>query len=304
MSADGVDAFAGDVEPLNSSLYKLGDEEKAFFKATTGISGDEQLKRHILAAQAKAYAIRPYPCIHRFAFLGIGITKNEAAYQHLLKLGIERPDALFLDVGCCFGNDVRRAIWDGYPMHNVVTSDLHGEFWQLGHTLFNTTSERFTVPFVAGDIFDPAHLTAVPPLGASQAPPSPRPDIHTLTSLNPLHGHVSAIFASSFFHLFSEAEQLELAKKLAGLLSPQAGSMIFGMHVGYPTKATHKGPPGVPNKEYVLFTHSPESWTEMWDGEVFPKGAVKVEAYLAPAEFTWSDVGPTWQFLRWTVTRV
>ncbi|KAA1474302.1 hypothetical protein DENSPDRAFT_323230 [Dentipellis sp. KUC8613] len=298
MSESTVDVCVGDVPPLDASLYKLGDEETVFYKATTGITSDEELKKHILDVQAKAYAVRPYPCILRFAFLGIGITKNKAAYQQLLKLGKERPDALLLDVGCCFGNDVRKAIFDGFPMENVVTSDLNGELWELGHALFKTTPDKFTVPFVRGDIFDPAHLALVtPPLATSSTPPTPRPDIYTLTSLNPLRGHVSAIYASSFFHLFTETQQLELARKLAGLLDPRPGSMIFGMHAGDKTKGVAIGPQDVPNREWKMFWHSPESWTEMWDGEVFPKGSVKVQTYLTP-------IAENWMFLHWSVTRV
>ncbi|TFY61382.1 hypothetical protein EVG20_g7080 [Dentipellis fragilis] len=305
MSSKFEENLVGDVTPLDSSLYKLEDEQKVFFKATTGITDDEDLKKHILNVQAKAYALRPYPCIQRFTFIGIGITKNTEAYQQLLKI---------------VGNDARKAIFDGFPMQNVVTSDLHGgtcpsftagidsearsekyetsadqsviEFWQLGHALFKTTPEKYTVPFVGGDVFDPAHLALAAPLATSSIPPAPRPDIYTLTSLNPLRGHVSAIFASSFFHLFSEPQQLELARKLAGLLDPRPGSMIFGMHAGGETKGTRKGPGDVPNKDWDLFFHSPETWTEMWDGEVFPKGSVKVQAYLATLD-------ERWKFLRW-----
>jgi hypothetical protein len=64
------------------------------------------------------------------------------AYQDLLKLGRERDGAILLDIGCCckplsisvlfmsyghrlVGTDVRKAILDGFPLKNVVTTDLH-----------------------------------------------------------------------------------------------------------------------------------------------------------------------------------
>jgi hypothetical protein len=40
---------------LDTSLYSLSTEEAAFFKAQTGIDDDEDLKKHILDVQAKAY---------------------------------------------------------------------------------------------------------------------------------------------------------------------------------------------------------------------------------------------------------
>ena len=47
-------------KPLDQSLYAPDEEEKAFMKATTGIQDDDELKEHILAAQANAFAVRAY----------------------------------------------------------------------------------------------------------------------------------------------------------------------------------------------------------------------------------------------------
>lgn len=46
------------------------------------------------------------------------------AYEALVKLKDERPNALFLDLGCCFGNDVRKVVSDGWPVGQCVASDL------------------------------------------------------------------------------------------------------------------------------------------------------------------------------------
>ena len=122
--------------PLNPGLYKLDAESLAFFKSTTGIQDDDQLKEHILDVQARAYAVRaqgglfsfsvthlafqvvPYPCIRFFSFTRyarrnllvdhtfmshvlarVAISKV-SAYNDVLKLGQEREGALFLDLGC------------------------------------------------------------------------------------------------------------------------------------------------------------------------------------------------------------
>lgn len=47
------------------------------------------------------------------------------AYQQLLTMGKERRAALFLDIGCGVGNDVRRAVADGFPASQAIASDLH-----------------------------------------------------------------------------------------------------------------------------------------------------------------------------------
>ena len=85
-----------------------------------------------------------------------------------------------------------------------LTVHPRSEFWDYGHKLFNTTQETFPARFIAGDVFDPAHLETVPPFTTSSD--APRPHLPTLTSLNPLRGHVSAVHISAVFHLFSEDE--------------------------------------------------------------------------------------------------
>jgi hypothetical protein len=112
---------------------------------------------------------------------------------------------------------------------------------------------------------------------ADNAPTGPAPDLRGLTSLNPLHGRVSAIHASLFFNLFCEEKQLHLARALAGLLSPEPGSMIFGTQIGPAEKGLTSYTSG---ESWVLFCHSPESWVQMWDDLVFEKGAVKVGTKL------------------------
>jgi hypothetical protein len=43
------------VPTVDTGLYNLSPAQAAFFKTQTGIDDDEDLKRHILEVQAKAY---------------------------------------------------------------------------------------------------------------------------------------------------------------------------------------------------------------------------------------------------------
>lgn len=153
-----------------------------------------------------------------------------------------------------------------------------------------------------GDAFDPKHLEVVPPCTAADAASGPAPDLHSLTSLNPLRGRVSAIHASSFFHLFGEEKQLYLARALAGLLSPEPGSMIFGLHIG----AAEKGFTLL-GGDHRMFCHSPETWVQMWDGVVFEKGVVIVQTKLVEVERKRFEGGEApaqrVSILVWSVTR-
>ena len=161
------------------------------------------------------------------------------------------------------------------------------------------------MPFIPGDALSPSHLKVVPPFAITTAPSGPAPDLQSLTSLNPLLGRVSAIHASSFFHLFPEEGQLQLVKASAGLLSPEPGSMIFGQH----GSNTVKGLRGPIAKGISMFCHSPDSWKKLWEEETFEKGTFKVEAILekvARPDGTALLPGQsrTSQIMTWCVTRL
>ena len=190
------------------------------------------------------------------------------------------------------------------------------EYWELGHKLFKTTAKEFPAHFIGGDAFDPAFFETAPVLDSP--PTTPAPALSSLNTLTPLNGRVSVIHASSFFHLFDEAKQLELARKLAGLLSPEPGSIILGGHAGQPVKGLWER--RTLSSGGHMFCHSPESWRELWDGQVFEKGKVKVDVVLKQAKDLvqaedskeWIDKAQkpdvldtgNYQVLIWSVTRL
>ncbi|TFK45994.1 hypothetical protein OE88DRAFT_1638905 [Heliocybe sulcata] len=259
--------------PLDDRYYYLDEEEAYFFKTETGITDEDELKRHIISVQKKAFEVHQYPCIRIFEFARLKMARLPA-YPHLLELGRERQDAIFLDLGCCFGNDVRKAVQDGFPVKNCVASDLENGLWELGHEMFCSTPESFPVPFVQGDILDPEFLRPWPSLPSKNFAGTetiPR----DLQSLNPLRGRVSAVFTGAFFHLFSEQTQAKVAAALACLISDEPGSMLFGVQGG----AAEKGIWQPTGSAYTMFCHSPGSWRELWTG-IFGEDKVDVQARL------------------------
>ena len=134
---------------------------------------------------------------------------------------------------------------------------------------------------------------------SSEQPLSARPDLKSITCLTPLQGHVSALFSVAFFHLFDESEQRQIAHKFASLVSPLPGSIIYGAQRGSPVK-------GLMNRTVIggqpsqRFIHSPDSWKELWDGGVFEKGTVRVEAELFPL----NRGAERAQWMQWSVTRL
>jgi hypothetical protein len=189
------------------------------------------------------------------------------------------------------------------PLLSIFQAEsLFLEFWDFGHDLFKSTPETFPAGFVRGDAFNSAFIEPREPFYSP--PSSPRPtNLKVLTSLTPLQGHISAIYASSFFHLFNEEKQLVLAKQLAALLSSEPGSIIFGSHGGPVAKGADQLRIYAGGRQ--MFCHSPESWMDLWDGTVFRKGTVKVEVKLVEHFFRPAgSLGANMTLLVWSVTRL
>jgi hypothetical protein len=167
----------------------------------------------------------------------------------------------------------------------------------LGHKLFRTTPETYPAKFLAGDVFDDEHLCITAPVPSGAPPP-----VASVNTLTEFRGHISAVHASFFFHLFVEEKQFELAKRLGALLDPHPGSIIFGWHSGMPKKT--QGSSAFPK----MFCHSSESWTRMWEEQIFKKGQVKVNAILMEMDVARGRVVPTkgeikYHWLVWSVER-
>ncbi|KAJ7600243.1 hypothetical protein C8J56DRAFT_909746 [Mycena floridula] len=281
------------VPPLDPSLYILEGDALDFFKAQTRLEDEEELKEHILAIQRKANEIHNFPFIYTLSFTQPTISQN-AAYERILDLGRTRDDAIFLDLGCCFGTDARRLAFDGFPAENMVCSDLFPDFWALGHELFR---QSFPASFLSGDLFDHNFIAHDAPWYS--VPPNEAPTLGALKSLTPLQGHVSVINMARLFHLFDQEQQLELARQAASLLSPLPGSTICGVHI--------TGFNRIHRYFQNAFQHSPESWTELWDGIVFDKGSVKVvtETKILPNEDgRYATTERNNVCLWWSVTRI
>lgn len=179
---------------------------------------------------------------------------------------------------------------DGWPATSAVASDLRREFWDIGHELFKSTPESFPATFVQGDVFDDDFLSVAVDSPSHPTHPShslTTTPLNTITTLTPLIHRVSAIHTSHFFHLFTQAQQLLLARRLSALLLPKAGSIIFGQHASRPIAGfrVESAPihpdtdPGLP--EAHMYCHSPESWKRMWVEDVFgPDRQVHVDAEL------------------------
>ncbi|KAE9408442.1 hypothetical protein BT96DRAFT_913991 [Gymnopus androsaceus JB14] len=264
-------------QTISPEMFTLNADELAFYTKHTGIQDQDKLKDHITEVAKKAFELFPYRCIKDFGFL------------RLLELGSTRKNALFLDLGCCFGNDIRKAIADGFPAENIIASDIRAEFWQFGHDLFNSSASTLPVTFIPGDVFDSSFISIQPPLKTLPTAEVESISLQSLLqaepkSLNPLRGHISAIHTSAFFHLFNKDEQVVIAKKLASLALPSSGIDNIRLAIW----------------GALFYSHSPESWKKMWEEEVFGMEEGEEGTCMIQVEAGLWDERQLW----WIVTRL
>ncbi|EIN14024.1 hypothetical protein PUNSTDRAFT_59635 [Punctularia strigosozonata HHB-11173 SS5] len=287
--------------PLENERLELDEDQITFFKTLTGIYDDQALRRHLFIIQRRAYDARsvyPHGCLRRLEFTSLQIARHPI-YPDVQALLRQRPDAILLDMGACLGSDLRKVVFDGWPMQNVVATDVRPAFWMVGHELFNSTPDTWPVPRIVGDVLNQNFLSPAPPFYSP--PGTPRPDLRTLHNLNMLRGHVSVIHASNFFHLFDEPRQKMIGQGLAALLTPGPGGIIYGSQGGRFEKGFRMEVENAAGT--YMFCHDPETWVKLWDGEIFPKGTVEVKAELVYPEKP-DSLGFKFAKLIWSVKRL
>jgi hypothetical protein len=204
----------------------------------------------------EAFLIFPYPCIGEFRFLDLALCQSPH-YPTILQR-LQTGNENFLDLGCCFGHEMRKLVADGCPSDHIYASDLRPEFFELGYKLFGD-KDTLKSKFIAADIFD-----------ASSA-------------LSSLDGEVDIIFAASFLHLFGYKDQVEICKRMVKLLRDKKDSMVLGRQVGNVVAGERT------RETRSRWRHNEESFRKMWDevGEsTGTKWKVEVEALPLPGWYT------------------
>lgn len=207
----------------------------------------------------------PYPCIGLFRFLDFSIHLSP---EYPMVVERVRNGATFLDLGCCFGQDLRKLAFDSGCSRNLLGSDIEASFMQLGFDLFSDR-EHFQGTMIPGDVSSPDFLSDY-------------------------HGKVDIVYLGSFLHLFNEAQQRVVIDRLNLLLSPRPGSMVFGRHLG----AEVGGPFRMESIGWDLYRHSHETLENLFQqGSHAPEGAQwKVTSSLSRYESAnWDESRRGWQ---------
>lgn len=211
----------------------ISNSTRALFEQYSKIP-PEQVESHILAVRERAWQIHPYPCLGRFSFLSLSIEQTDVYSEILQRL---KSGAKMLDLGCCFGQEIRKLVADGAPSENIYGADLERSFWDLGYDLFEDR-QTLKTRFIQADIFD-GH-----------------------SALGELKGTLDIVYTGSFFHLFDYARQVQAGRNVARFLKPQKGSILVGRQVGgiKAGEREHRTNP----KGGTMYRHDVESFQKMW----------------------------------------
>ncbi|KAJ3485915.1 hypothetical protein NLG97_g6721 [Lecanicillium saksenae] len=119
------------------AIYNV-ESGKQLLREYTGIS-DAEIDSHVESIKDKALQVAPYPCIRRFRFLDL-VLCTTAAYPSILSR--VKSGAVFLDLACCMGQELRKLAHDGAPSENTYGADLYGGFFPLSSRRTSSTTSR------------------------------------------------------------------------------------------------------------------------------------------------------------------
>lgn len=148
-----------------------------------------------------------------------------------------RAGASYLDVGCCFAQDIRRLSFDGAPTDKCTGVDLEARFIGLSEELF-LDKGKLSARMAAADIFE-----------------------EDSTFWMSLHGQFDIVHASSFFHLFGLPKQRCIARAIAKLVKSKPGSTVLGLQLAAAGEAEDIP---VVNEQEPTYCHSLASMQDLW----------------------------------------
>lgn len=176
----------------------------------------------------RAWPFGEYPCVGEWIFLLPSVSIFSEYEDVLFRV---KTGASVLDLGCSFGQDLRRLAAAGAPTENMYASDLNSELWDIGFDLFRDR-QGMKARFIQSDIFDPA------------------------SELGDLKAKIDIFIVCQFLHLFSWEKQFEAVKRIVEMSRP--GSQLIGYQMGrLKAEESH-------TRWNTMFFHDVESFKHMW----------------------------------------
>ncbi|KAH8672901.1 hypothetical protein BGZ60DRAFT_405807 [Tricladium varicosporioides] len=183
----------------------------------------------ILELRDRAWDIYPFPCVGQFRFIELSLCELPSYPTVLERI---KNGGIFVDMGCCFGQDIRKLVHDGAPAINTWGIELAAEFIDLGYELFNDGATLET-HMLKADIFD--------------------------AQVDELSDKVDVIYVGLFLHLFGWDGQKKACQRIVQLLKNEKGVLILGQQIGSVTP--HQAPT---TAGIQMFKHDASSFEKLW----------------------------------------
>jgi SAM-dependent methyltransferase len=144
--------------------------------------------------------------------------------------------ARLLDVGCCFGQDLRKLAGDGVPADNLYAVEIMQGFLDASFDFFG---DRANPPahFITADLLDESN-----------------------TEVNDLLGTVDVVHISMVLHIWDWATQIRACERLVALLRPVPGALVLGRLIGRLEACNWRGPEG-----RAMYKHDLQSFARLWE---------------------------------------
>ncbi|KAI0535552.1 hypothetical protein GGR58DRAFT_478607 [Xylaria digitata] len=161
---------------------------------------------HVNKIRERGFTANPYPCIGLYRFTNLTLLTHPL-YKTIVDR-LKRPGATYLDIGCCFGQDLRQLVFDGVPSEHLVGLDISKPLIELGYDLF-IDRQTLKSQFEIADVFQGRTQTAWADLQERG---------------------IDVLHCSAFFHLFPLDQQLVAAEQISSLI--KKGGVLVGRQIG------------------------------------------------------------------------
>ncbi|KAH8897531.1 hypothetical protein GQ53DRAFT_791942 [Thozetella sp. PMI_491] len=197
----------------------------------------DQVVSRCVQMRDQVWEVFPWPCVGQFRFVDLSLSRKESYTRILSALSGAAGSARFLDVGCCFAQDLRKLVHDGANSANLYGLEKQAEFIDLAFDFFGDR-DSFQGKFVAADIFDRENET----IKAVQE-----------------DGGFNFVQLGMILHIWDMEGQIKACERVVELLAPKPGSLIVGQSVGHTTGIE------TPGKSGKIFKQSAETFKAMWE---------------------------------------
>ena len=122
----------------------ITDDDLAFISSyQSGKMSLEETRQHVLEFWRQTVTrdnLQIYRCIAGFQFLQPRLPAH-FAYEALLP-ELKAGTRQVLEVGCCFGTDLRTMLQDGVPVEQITETDLVKDYWESGKLLYRDADDE------------------------------------------------------------------------------------------------------------------------------------------------------------------